>query len=82
MLCTKIVSFCFCLTFKTIFVHKHVVNLYFLGNSMNNLSSCFGVTDSRMRASEENLPVPNFHDIFTAKIILIKKIYKYINMIL
>ena len=49
---------------------------------LNSLSSCFGVTDSRMRASEENLPVPNFHDIFTAKIILIKKIYKYINMIL
>ena len=32
-------------------------NLYFSGNSMNNLSSYCGLTDSRMRASEKDLPV-------------------------
>ena len=35
----------------------HVVNLYFLGNSMNNLQSYCGLTDARMRASEKDLPV-------------------------
>ena len=60
MLCTKIVFFCFCLTFKTIFVHKHVVNLYFSENSMNTLSSYSELTDLGMRASEENLPVQKF----------------------
>ena len=35
----------------------HVLNLYFSGNSMNNLSSYFGLTDSRMRASDTDLPV-------------------------
>ena len=36
---------------------QHVVNLYFSWNSMNNLSSYFGLTDSRMRASDIDLPV-------------------------
>jgi len=31
--------------------------LYFSGNSMNNLSSYCGLTDSRMRASDTDLPV-------------------------
>ena len=34
---------------------QHVLNLYFLGNSMN-LSFC-GLTDARMRASEKDLHV-------------------------
>ena len=41
-------NFVFVLTFKTIFV-----NMYFSGNSMNNLSSYCGLTDSRMRVSEK-----------------------------
>ena len=36
---------------------QHVVNLYFSGNSMNNLSSYCGLTDSRVGASEKKLPV-------------------------
>ena len=36
---------------------QHVVNLYFSGNSMNNLSSYCGLTDARIRASEKDLPV-------------------------
>ena len=34
-----------------------ILNLYFSGNSMNNLSSYCGLTDSRMRASDTDLPV-------------------------
>ena len=34
---------------------QHVMNLSFLGNSMNNLLC--GLTGSRMRASEKDLPV-------------------------
>ena len=36
---------------------QHVLNLYFSGNSMNNLSSYCGLTVSRMRASDTDLPV-------------------------
>ena len=36
---------------------QHVVNLYFSGNSMNNLSSYCGLSYSRMRASDMDLPV-------------------------
>ena len=50
--------FVFVLTFKTIFVHNMFLNLYFLGNSLNHSSFC-GLTDSRMRASDTDLPVPN-----------------------
>ena len=39
------------------FCTQHFVNLYFLGNSMNNLLSHCGLTDTRMRASEKDLPV-------------------------
>ena len=54
LLCTNIV-----LNVKTKnnFCTQHVVNLYFSGNSMNNLLSCCGLTDARMRASEKDLPV-------------------------
>ena len=38
---------------------QHVVDLYFLGNSMNNLLSCCGLPDARMRSSEKDLPVPD-----------------------
>ena len=36
---------------------QHVLNLYYSGNSMNNLLSYCGLTDARMRASEKDLPV-------------------------
>ena len=36
----------------------------FLGNSMNNLLSYCGLTDTRMRASEKDLPVPLGRDTF------------------
>ena len=54
MLCTNIV-----LNVKTKnnFCTQHVLNLYYSGNSMNNLLSYCGLTDARMRASEKDLPV-------------------------
>ena len=36
---------------------QHVLNLCFLGNSMNNLLLYCGLADTRMRASEKDLPV-------------------------
>ena len=35
-----------------------------------------------MSSQKPNTYVPNFQDTFTTKIVLMKKIYKYINMIL
>ena len=53
MLCTNIV-----LNVKTKKnCTQHVVTLYFSGNSMNNLSSYCGLTDSRLRASDTDLSV-------------------------
>ena len=42
---------------KNNFCTQHVLNLNFSENSMNNLLSCCGVADARMRASEKKLPV-------------------------
>ena len=42
---------------KDNFCTQPVLNLYFSGNSMNNLLSYCGLTDARMRASEKDLPV-------------------------
>ena len=42
---------------KNNFCTQHVVNLYFSWNLMNNISSYCGLTDSRMRASEKDIPV-------------------------
>ena len=36
---------------------QHVLNLYFWGDSMNNLLSYCGLTDSKMRASGTDSPV-------------------------
>ena len=44
---------------------QYVPNLYFLGNSINNLLSNCGLTDARMRASE--LPVINVFIIFVSE---------------
>ena len=57
MLCTKIVFLCFCFDIQHNICTQHVLNMYVLGNSMNNLLSYCGLTDSRMRASEKDLPV-------------------------
>ena len=48
----------FCFDIWNNICRQHVLNLYFLVNSMNNLSSYFGLTDSRMRYSDTDLPVP------------------------
>ena len=54
MLCTKNV---FCLDIQNNICTQHVLNLYFLGILMNNLSSHCGLTDSKMKASDTDLPV-------------------------
>ena len=59
MLCTKIVFLFFCFDIQNNICTQHVVNLYFLGNSMNNILSYCGLTDAKMRASEKDLPVTN-----------------------
>ena len=56
MLCSKIV-FCFCFDIQNSICTQHVLNLYFWGDSMNNLLSYCGLTDSKMRASGTDLPV-------------------------
>ena len=55
MLFTKIVFFCF--DIQNNICTQLVLYLYSSGNSMNNLLSYFGLTDSRMRASDTDLPV-------------------------
>ena len=55
--CVQKLFFCFCFDIQNNICTQHVVNLYFSGNSMNNLSSYCGLTDSRMRASDTDLPV-------------------------
>ena len=47
----------FCFDIQKNICTQHVLNLYFSGNSMNNLLSYCGLTDSRMRASDTDLPV-------------------------
>ena len=47
----------FCFDIQNNICTQHVLNLYFSGNSMNNLSSYCGLTDSRMIASDTDLPV-------------------------
>ena len=47
---------------------QHVLNLYFSGNSINNLLSYCGLTDARMRASEKDLPVINVFIIFVCEV--------------
>ena len=49
--------FCFCFDIQNNICTQLVINLYFSWNSMNNLSSYCGLTDSRMRASDTDLPV-------------------------
>ena len=61
MLCKyKNCLFVFCFDIQNNICTQHVLNLYFLGDSMNNLSSYCGLTDSKMRASDTDLPVKTF----------------------
>ena len=61
----KITKFCVQLLFwmskhkqnKKQFFTQHVVNLYFGGNSMNNLLSYCGLVDAKIRTSDKDLPV-------------------------
>ena len=53
---TKIV-FCFYFDIQNNICTQHVLNLYFSGDSMNNLLSYCGLKDSKMRASDTDLPV-------------------------
>ena len=55
--CVQKLFFCFCFDIQNNICTQHVVNLYFSGNLMNNLLSYRWLTDSRMRASEKDLPV-------------------------
>ena len=55
--CVQKSFFCFCFNIQSNICTKHVVNLYFSWNSMNNLLSYCGLTGARMRASEKDLPV-------------------------
>ena len=47
----------FCFDIQNNVCTQHVLNLYFSCNSMNNFSSYCRLTDSRIRASDTNLPV-------------------------
>ena len=57
MLCAKIVIFCF--DIQNNVCTQHVLNW----DSMNNLLSYCGLADSKMRASDTDLPVKVFSEI-------------------
>ena len=57
MLCTNIVLNVKTKTKQNNFCTQQVLNLYFLGNSINNLLSQYGLTGERIRASEKDLLV-------------------------
>ena len=54
---SKSFSSLFCFDIQNNICTQHVANLYFSGNSMKNILSYCALTDSRMRASEKDLPV-------------------------
>ena len=58
--CVQKLFFCFCFDIQNNICTQHVQNLYFSCNLMNNLSSYCGLTDSRMRASDTDLPVTSW----------------------
>ena len=61
MLRSKIV---FCFDIQNNICTQLVLYLYSSGNSMNNLLSYFGLTDSKMRPSGTDLPVQGRYAIF------------------
>ena len=56
----KLVFFLFLFGIQNNICRQHVVNLYFSGNSMSNLSSYCGLTESRMKVSDTDLPVHRY----------------------
>ena len=54
--CVQKLFFCFCFDIQNNICTQLVLNLYFSGNSMNNLLLYCRLTDSRMRASDTDLP--------------------------
>ena len=48
---------CFCFDIQNNICTQHVLKLYLSCHSMNNLSSYWGLTNSRIRASDTDLPV-------------------------
>jgi hypothetical protein len=77
MLCTKIV---FCFDIQNNFCTQHVLNLHFsywTHDSMNNLLSYCGLSDSRMSASDTDLPVFAFS--FSKLIMKRKKFFLHKN---
>ena len=54
----KLFFFCFCFDIQNNTCTQRVLNLYFWGDSVNDLLSYCGLTDARMRASEKDLPGP------------------------
>ena len=50
--------FCFCFDIQNNFCTQHVLDMF--GIFLNNLSPYFGSTDSRMSASDTDLPVQFF----------------------
>ena len=74
--------FTFFLTSQTIFAH----NMFwtFFGNSMNNLSSYFGLIDSRMRASDTDLHVrttylPRLFNVFKERPLARKGVQNHLS---
>ena len=59
---------------KTNFCTQHVLILCFSCNSMKNLSSYCGLTDARMRAFENDLPVLFKQSLCKEKFIVITRI--------
>ena len=73
MLCTKIV-----LNVRNNFCTQHVLTRFELGifmywtcNSMNNLSSCCGLGDAKIKASDKDLPVLTIIDNTVSQAILL-----------
>ena len=56
--CVQKLFFCFYFDIQNNISTQRVLYLHFSCNSMNNLSSYCWLTDSRMRASDTDLPVP------------------------
>ena len=80
MLCTNIVLNVKTKT-KNNFCTQHVLSLYFSGDPMNNLLSYCGLTDSRMRTSDTDLPVnrnfPNSNKFIIFDQYLSKRLLSY-----
>ena len=56
---------------KTNLCAQHVLNLYFSCNSMNNVLSYNGLIDSRMRASDKDLPVTASYNLLHSALLLL-----------